>query len=183
MSTFRTPIFRLGSLMVAIALSACSGKTAREHGADLAGKKIDIVAGVGDQLQAKGAEAGESLTAGVGKVVQGIQRGALKSGRNIVLDPAVSMAGLEISQVSDANAQSDNAHALEAHIIASTVAAGRLQLCAYDALDREIGRATASVALGPGEAKYVPFPLDAQVKLDSISRIRFTYAPRATSPR
>jgi len=85
-------IVRLGALGALVVLSACSGKTAREQGAELAGKKIDIVAGVGDQLQAKGAEAGESLTAGVGKVVKGIERGVLKSGRNVALDPAVAQA-------------------------------------------------------------------------------------------
>ena len=178
MPSSSTPIIRLCSLVVGIVLAACSGKTAREHGADLAGKKIDIVAGVGDQLQAKGAEAGESLTAGVGKVVQGIQRGTLKSGRAVALDPAVGMAGLAISQVTDANAQSETVHAVEAYVIASAQAMGRLQLFAYDALDREIGRATASVALAPGDAKYVRFPLDAEVKLDAISSVRLAYAPQ-----
>ena len=171
-------IVRLGALGALVALSACSEKTARERGAELAGKKIDIVAGVGDQLQAKGAEAGESLTAGVGKVVKGIQRGVLKSGRNLALDPAVGKAGLQISQVTDANAQAATAHALEAYVIANNTAAGKLQLFAYDALDREIGRATAPLAMAAGEAKYVPFPLDEQVNLSSISRVRFAYAPQ-----
>lgn len=171
-------IVRLGALGALVALSACSEKTARERGAELAGKKIDIVAGVGDQLQAKGAEAGESLTAGVGKVVKGIQRGVLKSGRNLALDPAVGKAGLQISQVSDAKPQAATAHALEAYVIANNTAAGKLQLFAYDALDREIGRATAPLAMAAGEAKYVPFPLDEQVNLSSISRVRFAYAPQ-----
>ena len=181
MTPSRSPLVRLGVLAALVALSACSEKTAREQGAALAGKKIDIVAGVGDQLQAKGAEAGESLTAGVGKVVKGIQRGVLKSGRGIALDPAVGQAGLEISQVADANAQADTAHALEAYVIASNGATGKLKLFAYDALDREIGRATASVALAAGEAKYVPFPLDAQVRLDAIARVRIAYAPQAAA--
>ena len=172
-------IVRLGALGALLALSACDGKTAREHGADLAGKKIDIVAGVGDQLQAKGAEAGESLTTGVGKVVKGIERGVLKSGRNVALDPAVSKAGLEINQVTDANAQAATGHALEAYVIANNTAAGKLQLFAYDALDREIGRASTPLAMAAGESKYVSFPIDAQVSLGSISRVRIAYAPKA----
>lgn len=178
-----SPLCRLGIFAVVVALTACSEKTAREQGAALAGKKIAIVAGVGDQLQAKGAEAGESLTTGVGKVVKGIERGVLQSGRAIALDPAVGKAGLEISQLADANpnAQGAAAHALQAYVIASADARGRLQLFAYDALDREIGRAAAPVALAAGEAKYVPFPLDAQVKLDTISRVRFAYAPQAAA--
>jgi hypothetical protein len=169
-------IVRLGALGLVVALSACSDKTVREQGAELAGKKIDIVAGVGDQLQAKGAEAGESLTAGVGKVVKGIERGVLKSGRNVALDPAVGQAGLQINQVGDAKAQSETGHALEAYVIANNTAAGKLQLYAYDALDREIGRSTATLAMAAGEAKYVSFPIDQQVDLNAISRVRLAYA-------
>lgn len=183
MALSNLPIVRLGGIVIAVALSACSDKTVREPGAELVSKKIDIVAGVGDQLQAKGGEAGESLTAGVGKVVHGIQRGALKSGRSVALDTSVAQAGLEISQVAEANAQAGQAHALQAYVIASAGAGGKLQLFAYDALDREIGRATANVALAAGEAQYVPFPLATQVTLGAIARVRLTYAPKAASAR
>ena len=68
-----------GSIMaVAVllaALTGCSKQTAEEKGAALATEKIDLVKGVGSALEEKGAQAAESLTSGLGKVVQGVEKG------------------------------------------------------------------------------------------------------------
>jgi len=158
-----------------LALSACSQKTAQEKGAEMAGKELDTLAGVGDALQKKGGAAGESFSAGIGTMTKGMERGLLKSGREIVTDPSVRAAGISVTTVQDADAEKAAVHGLDAYIIAKAPAAGTLRMFVYDALGNEIGRSSVSIELDAEAAKYQTFALDSQVDLKSVNKVSFAF--------
>jgi len=164
--------------LVAAVLCACSSKSAEEKGADMAGEKIDMVAGIGNALTDKGGKAAESIASGVGTVVKGVERGALKVGRKLDIDPSLARAGLAVSRVQDGTeAGNGAAHGLLAYVIASTRAEGSLRMFAYDALGREIGRSSVPVAYGGDDASYVALALDKNVALGDVVAVGFKYVP------
>lgn len=148
----------------------------------MAGEKIDIVAGVGDVLQEKGGQAGESVIAGVGTVYKGVTRGALKSGREIETDRSLHAAGLSVTRVQDATVADGTGHALDAYVIAKTPTAGTLRMFVYDALGNEMGRTSAKVDLAADTSKYHTFPLDSQVTLSSVHKVSFKFAAGSGQP-
>ena len=164
--------------LVAAALWACSPKSAEEKSADMAGEKIDMVTGIGNALTDKGGKAAESIATGVGTVVNGVERGALKMGRKLNIDPSLAKAGLAVSRVQDGSEAGDGAaHGLLAYVIASTRAEGSLRMFAYDALGREIGRSSVPVAYGGDDAGYVALALDKNVALGDVVAVGFKYVP------
>jgi len=164
--------------LLAAALCACSSKSAEEKGADLAGEKIDMVAGIGNALTDKGGKAADSIASGVGTVMKGVERGALKVGRKLDIDPSLARAGLAVSRVQDGTeAGNGAAHGLLAYVIASTRAEGSLRMFAYDALGREIGRSSVPVAYGGDDAGYVALSLDKNVALGDVVAVGFKYVP------
>lgn len=160
---------------IALALSACSRQTAQEKGTEMATEKLDIAIGVGDALQTKGAAAGESVAAGVGTVIKGLERGVLKSGREIVADKSLQAAGLSITRVQEAAPGDKPTHGFDAYVIASAPAAGTLRMLAFDALGKEIGRASVKVELGADASSYLSFPLAPQVSLGLVSKVAFAF--------
>jgi len=164
--------------LAAAALCACSPKSAEEKGADMASEKIDMVAGIGNALTDKGGQAAESIASGVGTVVKGVERGALKVGRKLDIDPSLAKAGLAVSRVQDGTEAGDGAeHGLLAYVIASARAQGSLRMFAYDALGREIGRSSVPVAYGGDDAGYVALSLDKNVALGDVVAVGFKYVP------
>lgn len=165
--------------MIVSALCACSQKSAQELAADAAGKKVDIVAGVGDALQQKGEKAAESLATGLGSVVHGVGRGTLKSARKIDMDSSLASAGLNVTSVKDGAGAStpQDAHAIEAYLVAGKPVDGTLRMVAYDLLEREIGRSSAKVSLAGDQAAYVALPLAPQVEMSDVARVAFKFIP------
>lgn len=153
------------------ALGGCDSKTAEEKGAAMATEKIDMAKGVGDALQAKGGQATEAVTTGLGSVVNGFEKGVQKSGRKIVSDDTVAKAGLKITRALDA------AGGLDLYVVAEADAIGKMRVLAYDVLDNEIGRATVALVRSADEGKYVRVPMDEQVVLSSISRLAVSFKP------
>ncbi len=172
----------VGAIGVLVVLSACAQQTAEEKGAEMAGAKIDIVAGVGNALQEKGGRAGESVVVGVGTVFKGVERGTLKVGREIVADRSLQAAGLSITRVQDATAEGGTAHALDAYVIAKVPATGTLRMFVYDALGNEIGRANVQLDLGADVSKYHTFPLESQVKLEMVHKVGFAFSGGSGRP-
>lgn len=164
-------------LILAI-LPACSPKTAEEKGLKVATDKIDFATGVGNGLEAKGEQAGESVVGGVGTVVHGIEKGVMKSGRLIVADPTLQAAGLQVSTIQDSAGQKDG-HNLDAYVIGNASASGILAVRAFDVLGREIGRTSLHIERGVDEAKYETVAFDTQVKLSLIRKVGFTFKAAA----
>lgn len=160
-------------------LTACSRQTAEEKGAALATEKIDMVKGIGTALESKGSAAAESLTGGLGKVVQGAEKGVLKSGRTVVLTPATAQHGLAVSKVQDAGsaAQGTAIHGLEAYVMSRTAVDGQLKVTLYDALDREIGRTRLPIKLVADDAGYQTIEIDKRITLSDISKVSIDYQP------
>lgn len=127
--------------------------------------------GVGTALEAKGGQASEAVTTGLGSVFKGVEKGVSKSGRKIVPDDSVTKAGLKITRVQDAEA------GLDLYVIADAEAHGKLRVLAYDVLDNEIGRATVELARKADDAKYLHIPLDKEVPVSSISRLAISFKP------
>jgi hypothetical protein len=144
----------------------------------MAGEKIDMVAGIGDALSNKGGKAAESIATGVGTVVEGVERGAMKVGRKVSVDPSLAAAGLTVTKVQDsAGMGAEAVHGLQAYVVSKTAIEGTLRMFAYDALSREIGRSSVRAVLARDDAKYVGIPLDKQVALRDIVRVGFTFNP------
>jgi len=174
-----TTVIRLGGACLLAALAcACSPRSAEEKGAQMAGEKIDLVSGIGNALTDKGGRAAESLASGVGTVVKGVERGAMKVGRKISADPSLAAAGLTVTKVQDASGN-DAPHGLEAYLVAKSGAEGSLRMFAYDALGREIGRASVPVMLGGDDARYLGLPLDRQVDPHAVASVGFKFVPAA----
>jgi hypothetical protein len=172
----------IGACVALAALSACSSKTAVEKGEELATTKLDMATGVGNALQAKGAEAGESVVGGVGTVIRGMERGVMKSGRSIVLDPALVAAGLKVTKVQDAAVdESDKPHGLDAYVVSASAVSGTLRVLMFDAMDNEIGRASVKIDRNADEAKYETLPLDPQVDQSAIRKVAFVFKPGTSS--
>jgi hypothetical protein len=168
---------------VVVILAGCSRQSAQEKGAEMASTKIDMVAGVGEAMQAKGGKAGELVAAGVGTIFHGVERGAMQSGRAIAADSTLKMAGLSITKVQDATAKEGNVpHAFDVYVIATPPAAGTLRMFVYDALGGEIGRSQARVDLATDAAKYHTFALDPQVELSAVRKLSFTFAADGSKP-
>jgi hypothetical protein len=157
------------------ALTGCSQQTAEEKGAALATEKIDLVKGVGSALEEKGAQAAESLTSGLGKVVQGVEKGIEKSGRALVVEPGVAQAGLQITKIQNLTPGSDGNHGLEAYVVSNRACDGMLQVKVFDAMDREIGRSQVALQKTADEAGYTAIPLDARVPLAAITKVMVNF--------
>jgi hypothetical protein len=159
-------------------LTACSSQTAEEKGKELATGKIDMAKGIGVALQEKGEAASEAVTGGVGKVFRGIEKGVSQSGRAIAADASIGAAGLKITTLQDSGPDKEGqVHAIDAYIVSTGDASGKLRVTAFDVLDREIARTSIDLKKPADEGKYHAIPLDAQLKLSSISKVAFTFIP------
>jgi hypothetical protein len=167
-----------GACLLLCAICACTPKSAQEKGVQMAGEKIDMVTGIGDALTNKGGKAAESIATGVGTVVEGAERGAMRVGRKVSVAPTLAAAGLTVTKVQDsADTGADSLHGLQAYVVAKAAVAGTLRMFAYDVLSREIGRSSVPLTLASDDARYVGLPLDRQVKLRGIVRVEFTFIP------
>lgn len=174
----------------ALLLTACSSKTAEEKGKELATEKVDLAKGIGDALQEKGSAAAESVTTGVGKVINGITRGVEKSGRVATLTANAQQAGLQVTKVqlpdlplASASASSEEStspmehHAIDIYVLTSKQVKGTLKIKAFNALGQEIGRSKVALAQGADEAEYLSMPLDSHVDLQAISKVEVDFSP------
>lgn len=92
--------------------------------------------------------------------------------------PCPLRAGLTVSRVQDSTEGGGQAaHGLLAYVIANAQAQGSLRMFAYDALGREIGRASVPVAFGGDDARYVGLALDQNVALGDVVAVGFKYVP------
>lgn len=165
-----------------LCLAACSSKTAQEKGAEMATTKLDMATGIGDTLQAKGGQAGESVLGGIGALAKGMERGWMKSGRSIVVDPTLAAAGLTVTKIQDADAGgAREAHGLSAYVVSTLPVKGTLRVLVFDAMNQEIGRTSVQLDRGADEAKYEILALDAEIKQFEIRKVAFAFKPAASS--
>lgn len=171
-------------------VSACSSKTAEEKGKELATEKVDIAKGIGDALQEKGSVAAESVTTGVGKVINGITRGVEKSGRTAILTSNAQQAGLQVTKVqlpdlslassstsSGTHTAPADSNAINIYVLTSKQTTGTLKIKVFNTLGQEIGRSKIALAQGEDEAHYLTIPLDSHVDLEAISKVEVDFAP------
>ena len=191
----RTVFMGVLTCAMALQLAACSRQSAEEKGKEMATEKVDMAKGIGDVLQDKGTAAAESVTAGMGKVLKGVERGVEKSGRYVTLSEAASQAGLQatkvqlvdssVASVDGASASeasqgdSSGAHGVEVYLVAERDVAGSLKVKVFNSLDQEIGRSRVTLKQGVDEGRYVRIPLDRQIELQAIHRVDLDFVPSA----
>ena len=191
----RTVFMGVLACFMALQLAACSRQSAEEKGKEMATEKVDMAKGIGDVLQDKGTAAAESVTAGMGKVLNGVERGVEKSGRYVTLSEAASQAGLQatkvqlvdssVASVDGASASeasqgdSSGAHGVEVYLVAERDVAGSLKVKVFNSLDQEIGRSRVTLKQGVDEGRYVRIPLDRQIELQAIHRVDLDFVPSA----
>jgi hypothetical protein len=185
----------LTTILTSALLGACSNQTAEEKGKAIATEKADMVKGIGDAMQEKGTAAAESLTTGLGKVVQGVERGVEKSKRTVVVSDAARQAGLDVTKVqfaetsmaSSVSASEPEPEAarqgLDIYLISQKAAEGELKVKVLNALDQEIGRAKLAIKQGADEAQYVRIPMPDRVDLHAVSKVHvdFQATPAAST--
>lgn len=194
----RTVYMGVLACFMALQLAACSRQSAEEKGKEMATEKVDMAKGIGDVLQDKGTAAAESVTAGMGKVLKGVERGLEKSGRYVTLSEAASQAGLQATKVqladssavsvdaasASAAAQGDvpGAHGIEVYLLSERDVSGSLKVKVFNSLDQEIGRSRVAFKQGLDEGRYVRIPLDRQIELQAIHRVDLDFVPSASTP-
>lgn len=178
---YSRPVSLITLVMLLCLATGCSEQTAEEKGAAMATEKIDMVKGVGSALENKGAQAAESLTSGLGKVVQGVEKGIEKSGRTLVVEPSVTQAGLQVTKVQNLTTGADGNHGLEAYVVSNQTCEGTLLVKVFDAMDREIGRSRVALQRPADDAGYVALPLDAQVPLGAITKVVVSFQQGSAS--
>lgn len=170
----------IGVCLTLAALTACSSRTAQEKGTDMATERLDFATGIGNALQAKGAQAGESVVSGTGNLVRGVERGLMRSGRAIVVDPTLARAGLNVTAVNDlVGDRAGVPLGLSAYVVSSASAKGVLRAQMFDALNSEIGRTSVTIDRAADQAKYEALLLDPLVKRSAIRKIAFAFKPEA----
>ncbi len=161
---------------VLLLVSACDKRTAEEKGNDLASEKIGIVQGIGNALKEKGAEASEAVTDGVSSVFKGVEKGVVRAtDTQIELSEAAKTAGIEISTVQAMDKEGKESHGLDVYILANQALEGKLRAIFYDALGKEIGRASKDIKRAPEEAKYEALTIEKQINLASINKVSFDF--------
>jgi hypothetical protein len=174
----------IAALFAFSALTACSRQTAEEKGKELATEKIDIAKGIGDAMQAKGEAAGDAVATGMGKVINGIEKGVNKSGRAIVTDASVDTAGLKITKLQDAKRDEEGkGKALDVYILSSADVNGKLRVTVFDVMDKEIARTSVDLKKPADEGKYHKIALDEQLELNAISKVAFEFKPLLPAAR
>ncbi len=160
------------------AIAGCSQKTAEEKGAEMATEKLDVAKGIGGAMEAKGAQAGEAVVAGVGTVFKGFEQGTNKLRAGVVADDSLAKSGLKITRMQPSGAETyDNVHALDLYVIADAPAKGKLRVLAMDVSGNEIGRSTVALEREGDEAKYLKVDFDEQVKLANLGKVMVSYKP------
>lgn len=173
-----TPVSIIALIMLLGLATGCSDKTAEEKGAAMAAEKIDMVKGMGTVLEDKGAQAAESLTSGLGKVVKGVEKGIEKSGRTLVIDSSLMSAGLQVTKIQNLSVGASEGHGLEAYLVSNAAGNGELLIKVFDAMDREIGRSRVPVQTKTDDAGYIAIPLDTRVPLATIAKVAIEYQPK-----
>ncbi len=175
----RTKLTLAAAALALASITACSQKTAEEKGAELATEKLDMAKGMGDALAKKGEAAGEAVVGGLGTVVKGIEKGAVKSGRRLASDDSVKAAGLQITKVQDAQVDPEKktSHGLDVYVVADKDAQGKLKVQVFDALDQEVGRTSVDLKRAADEGKFINVPLEEQLNLSQISKVSFQFKP------
>ncbi len=141
-------------------------KEAEDKGNLLAATKAKVVKGVGDALKNEGKQAAESVSEGTGEVVKGLGKGLEKSLNEVKLAVASELGGKGINATRASREPSGaKQHVVSVYVVLDKPYAGPLELRAYGADKKEIGRAKVQVDEKEATARYVDFEFDPRTPL------------------
>lgn len=164
------------SVLLSCMTLGCSSKTAEEKGKEMAAEKIDLVKGVGAALEEKGGAAAESVTSGLGNIVNGVKKGVAKSDKRIASDASLAAAGFQVTAVQETPPGTEpDSRGIDAYLVAERKVEGFLKVTVYDVLDKEIGRTKIPFALDAEQGKYFRIPLEQQIEFGKIEKISFVF--------
>jgi hypothetical protein len=172
--------------LAAILLSAClcrsreeKLKAAEDEGNLVVATKAKLLKGAGEAVKKEGKEAAEAIAEGTGEVVKGLGKGIEKGLMEVKVKTHESVAsnGLGITRAArgeDGTAQ----HTITAYVTFEKGFAGTLELRAYDAEDREVGRAKLESDEKESGAKYLDFTFDERTPLMTAGHFELRATPK-----
>jgi hypothetical protein len=151
--------------------SACKNreeklKAAENEGNLLVAAKAKLIKGAAEAVKKEGKEAAETIAEGTGELVKGLGVGIEKSLKEVKLEAHESLgaAGLSATRATRGE-EGTKAHTVTVYVTAETVFKGALELRAYDAQDREVGRVKVELDEKEPTAHYVDFVFDPRTPL------------------
>jgi hypothetical protein len=159
--------------VAAVCLSACCCqsreeklKSAEDEGNMLIAMKAKLLKGAGEAVKKEGKEAAQTLAEGTGEVVKGLGTGIEKGLMEVkfTLHESVAANGLGLSRAARGE-QGTAQHTVTAYITFDKAFAGAIELRAYDAENREVGRSRMEADEKESAAKYIDFAFDQRTPL------------------
>jgi hypothetical protein len=177
---------RVPLLILAVVASSCFCKSreeklkdAEEEGNLLVATKAKLLKGAADAVKKEGKEAAESLAEGTGEVVKGIGTGIEKSLKEVKLGSNETLAAAGLSATRATRGEDGTAaHTVTVYVTFDKAWAGALELRAFDAEDREVGRVKVDVEEKSSNARYVDFVFDPRTPLLTAGRFEIRAAPK-----
>jgi hypothetical protein len=169
--------FVVAALAAALALSGCKSKDeilrAAEEKAQLeAEKKARMAKGIGEALSGAGQEASEALGKGVGDVLKGAERGVDRSGLlDVRVAADVAQLGLKVERGERGGNGDCKSKVVQLYLVYDRAVKQPLELRAFDAAGRELGRARATLADEAAGAAYLDFGFDERAPISVIDHL------------
>lgn len=179
-----TRLFTLTLCTTLLALAGCKTKeeklqAAEDKGNTLTAEQARMVKGAGEALKKEGAEAAETVSEGLGKLVKGVGQGVQKGllDVKVTVHPDLSAKGVTVTRASIGEEKAAD-HAVTAYVAMEKGFDGALELRAFDEQDREVGRVKLPVTEGAGAARYLDFAFDPRTPLLTAKRFELREVPK-----
>lgn len=174
----------IAAALATLSLSACRSreeklKAAEDEGNLLVATKAKLLKGAADAVKKEGKEAAESLAEGTGEVVKGIGTGIEKGFKEVKIGAHESLApqGLTATRATRGE-EGTAAHTVTVYLTFEKPWTGTVELRAYDAEDREVGRAKVELAEKESNAHYVDFVFDPRTPLLTAGKFDLRATPK-----
>lgn len=178
---------RMLLLLSAVLASSCFCKSreeklkdAEDEGNLLVATKAKLLKGAAEAVKKEGKEAAETLAEGTGEVVKGIGTGIEKGFKEVKLsaNETVAAAGMSATRATRGE-DGTAAHTVTVYVTFEKAWTGGLELRAFDAQDREVGRVKVEVEEKDGNGRYVDFVFDPRTPLLTAGRFELRAAPKS----
>lgn len=168
-----------------LSLSGCKSreeklKDAEEEGNLLVATKAKLIKGAAEAVKKEGKEAAETLAEGTGQVVKGIGTGIEKGFKEVKIAAHESLAPQGLTATRATRGEDGTAaHTVTVYMTFEKAWTGAVELRAYDAEDREVGRAKVELAEKESNAHYVDFVFDARTPLLTTAKFDLRAVPKS----
>lgn len=165
---------RVSPLLIGLSLVVVGCKSreeklqaAEDQGNMLAATKSRLVKGVGEALKSEGKGAAESVSEGTGEVIKGLGKGIDKglTELKLAVHSDLGPKGVNATRAARGVGGTGKSHAVTVYVTVDKPYSGSLELRAFGADNKEIGRARTSLEEKESTGKYVDFEFDPRTPL------------------